>query len=1063
MKDQSGVLSEHTAESHIGSKYNEERAYWLKELSGPITMGGVPSEVSENLDEVGKAHRKQLLFTLPESLSTRLLQVSGNSDFATYVVLAAALVYILFRYSGKKDFILGMPPFRNEPSERPLAAIRARIDGKMSFKELLSSIKHSCLGAKKYKNVSMNTLLPQLDVERLSDSLPLFRSMAAFRGVHEWNESSQTSCDFIFSNSGSSIQFEILYHCGLYQEEAVERLAAHFIQVLEQTLYQPDIPLHAIQMLTREELELMQAQNHTAVEYDTNRTLDQLFEEQVQETPDAIAIIFDRQPMSYSEINQRSNQIAWMLLEKGVSPGDRVGLMVRRGFNMVTGIIAVLKAGASYVPMDPDFPSERIRYMLEDSQSRLLLTESDCLHNFGEQDSENEQIRLDQIHWSTYSTITPPCLHRSEDLAYLIYTSGSTGQPKGVMIEHQSVHNFAVGMKRELGLTHGKRILNLTTISFDIFVLETLVPLICGMTVVIAPEKAQKDPLLLSGLIEDTGVEMLQMTPSRLQLFLASGLGLSCFEQLTDIMIGGEDFPQMLADRLAALTKARIYNMYGPTETTVWSAIERIYKGTAVSLGNPIANTQLYIVDEFHSLQPAGIEGELCIGGDGLARGYWGREGLTMDKFVPNPFDPGTLMYNTGDLARRLSDGRIIFLGRKDFQVKIRGYRIELGEIEQVLSKMEGIHSCAVAVSRNGSGDPVLTAYYSGDAEQSSYALRSWLSATLPDYMIPGQFMYLEEMPMTLNGKLDRGRLPSPDSLKGLLHISADERPQTEVEEAIRQIWTDILKREEISIYDNFFEIGGNSTLIVMVYAKLEQLYPATVQVADLFTYPTIATLAECITRSSLSQEEYVVPSFILGQEYLHRLGEEAETDVLEVSVPQQFYSEAIHAAESRNADLFDLTAMAFIYSLAEAADCGDLSISYLRQGERGIHPLYVDFLKIETMEELLGTVREQRLYMKQQSGFLPSKQGTREGVEGEGLNRPIRAAFVEGTDRKLEASELTDLHLSVELVPGGIRLVYEFNSRTLRQSGVENIAEKFISCYQQIINLLSGKEELYA
>ncbi|MGB7606716.1 MAG: amino acid adenylation domain-containing protein, partial [Lutisporaceae bacterium] len=585
------------------------------------------------------------------------------------------------------------------------------------------------------------------------------------------------------------------------------------------------------------------------------KTIHQLFEEQVESSPNQIALSFDGSTMTYFTLNQKANSLARALREKGVKRDTITAVMVNRSFDMIIAILAVLKAGGAYLPIDPEYPVQRIGYMLEDSEAPILLTESHLakLVSFA-----GEIICLDDEAIYTVDSNNLASESNASDLAYVIYTSGSTGKPKGVMLEHRSVINFIKGMTDKIDFEFNKTILALTTISFDIFGLETLLPLTQGMKIIIADENHQLDARLLNQLILEEGVDMLQITPSRMKLLFTDGKCRQSFLRLKEIMVGGEVFTDGLLTKLKGMTTARIYNMYGPTETTIWSTVGELTNVEEINIGYPIANTKLYILDDKNRTQPIGVPGELCIGGEGLARGYLKHPELTTEKFVKCPFEEG-YMYRTGDLARWNTDGTVDFIGRNDYQVKIRGYRIELGEIEEQLTKHPLIKEAAVLPNEDKHGNKYLCAYIvCEDNIPAAKDIRQYISQDLPEYMIPSYFVPMSKLPLTPNGKLDRKALPEPeDTMTANTEYVA---PSNAVEEKLATMWKEVLEVPKIGIHDNFFELGGHSLKATYLTSMIENEFDVEVPVKMIFETPTIGAIAAYIENARISKKNHILP-----------------------------------------------------------------------------------------------------------------------------------------------------------------------------------------------------------
>lgn len=590
--------------------------------------------------------------------------------------------------------------------------------------------------------------------------------------------------------------------------------------------------------------------NETEREYPRRVCVHELFERQAQTNPSRVAVAFEGQKLTYGELNCRANQVARYLRERGVGPDVLVGLCVERSVDMVVGLLAILKAGGAYVPLDPAYPKDRVAYIMEDANSPVLITERRLLGALPEQQAEIVLIGEDWARIGQEESSNLGHVVESSNLAYVIYTSGSTGKPKGVQLEHRSVVNFLCSMQAEPGLEPSDVIAAVTTLCFDIAGLEIYLPLITGASVVIVSRDDASDGKRLQARMRESAVTVMQATPATWRLLLESGWP---GDKDLKILCGGESFPRELADKLLPHCKS-LWNMYGPTETTIWSAVQRVGPGTeaTVPIGRPIANTQFYIVDE--NLQPVslGQEGQLLIGGDGLARGYNNRPDLTNNKFIPDHFRAveGARLYQTGDLARYLPDGTISFLGRIDHQVKIRGYRVELGEIEAVLSTHPSVRQCVV-VAREQGGDKKLVGYLVPGADQKpvSRVLREFLKTQLPDYMIPSAFVVVSALPLTPNGKIDRGALPGPSRENSAMEVDLIA-PRNELERQLVAIWENILKISPIGVTDNIFDLGVDSVLAAELFARIEKALGRNLPPGPLFQAPTIESLAALLRRS---------------------------------------------------------------------------------------------------------------------------------------------------------------------------------------------------------------------
>jgi len=649
---------------------------------------------------------------------------------------------------------------------------------------------------------------------------------------------------------GEQIQIKLEYSNELLDAKAAQRVLGHFQTLLGAITKAPLTPVSRLAFMTEIELrQIFVEWNNTRAEYPREKCIHELVEEQVERTPDAIAIIFEDQSLTYRELDQRANQLARHLQTIGIYPGDKAGICVERSIEMVVGMLGILKAGATYIPLDPAFPMDRLFFMMEDSGIKTILTQEKLLSLFEQKIKSEHEITylcLDQdrekiqLHPATSSQVSLP----SSNLAYIIYTSGSTGKPKGVQISHRNVVNFLISMTQHPGLSASDNVLAITTISFDIAVLEIFLPLIVGAKQVLARREVSIDASLLGNLLKNADITLMQATPATWQILLSNGWqGKSNLR----ILCGGEALPAPLARELLPRC-AGLWNMYGPTETTVWSTIEQITNDRTIqTIGRPINNTQIYILDSRLQPTPIGVSGEIHIGGDGLANAYFNRDELSEEKFIPNSFGPGQL-YKTGDMGFYLPDGNIEFLGRADHQIKIRGFRIEVGEIETVICQHEAVQKTIVIARESAAQGTFLVAYFvlnenlSNKKSELIASLRNFLKQKLPDYMVPNTFVILDAFPLTPNGKINRKALPETEFFhsteEGFVPL------QTPLEKTIGKIWSEILAVDEISANDNFFDLGGHSLLATRLFVQLRTVTGLELPLQLLFESPTIAELA---------------------------------------------------------------------------------------------------------------------------------------------------------------------------------------------------------------------------
>ncbi|UPJ46488.1 non-ribosomal peptide synthase/polyketide synthase [Bradyrhizobium sp. 200] len=697
---------------------------------------------------------------------------------------------------------------------------------------------------------------PLYEIQRLAGrpGRPLFDSILVFENYpvdHALKEKSQrirvgetriveTSNYPLFASVGLDERLRLVfnYQRRHFDEAQVARLQSTFVRLLEALSADADRPVGMIAANDPADDALLSRMNSTRCDEPRLGIVEQ-FEDQVRQSPDAIALVFGEVVLSYGELNGRANVLARGLRDYGVGTDVVVGLALERGVGMMAALLAVLKAGGAYLPLDPDYPPERLAHMLRDSGAALVLTQTALLEQFAPvlKETGAEAWLLDEKDGEGRDAGNLDLTIHPESLAYVIYTSGSTGLPKGVMVRHDAVTNFLATMAERPGLSAQDRVLGLTSLSFDIAVLELWLPLTIGARVVLADRAAAHDPVRLKAMVAAQGVTMIQATPSTWRMLLdhdGPSLPASC-----RVLCGGEALAPDLARRLV-VQAGEVWNLYGPTETTVWSARHRLdAQDNRPVLGGPIGNTTLHVLDNDLNLAPVGVAGELYIGGAGLARGYWQRGALTAERFIPDPFGPsGARLYRTGDVARWRADGVIEYIGRSDHQVKIRGFRIELGEIEARLLAQAGVRS-AVVVAREAGAGRQLVGYVSGETSLDGPQLKTALSSVLPDYMVPARIVVLERLPLTPNGKIDRKALPAPDQLAVAAHVT----PRTPVEAALAAIWADLLRQPNIGVTDNFFELGGDSIISLQMVSRARR-EGVLIEPRDCFQHQTIEALA---------------------------------------------------------------------------------------------------------------------------------------------------------------------------------------------------------------------------
>ncbi len=848
---------------------SKSQHFWQQYLKGFTTatsLGIDRSFANQNSDQ--KNYHTQIL-RLSKTETTALQSLAKQQKITLNTIFQGAWAILLSRYSGENDIVFGGVvsgrPSTLEGVESMVGVfintlpVRVSLNPQEFLIPWLQELQIQQNQVRKYEYTPLSEIQKWSEI---TAGQPLFTSIFNFQN-YPINSSLQSAINNLtISNINSFIHphyslnfsvqvdaelsLEIVYDSLHFDADAITRMLGHLQTLLLGMVADPQQCLRELPLLTEnEQHQLLTEWNNTQADYPQDKCIHQLFASQVEKTPDAIAVVFQEQSLTYKELNQRANQLAHYLQKLGVKPEVLVGICVERSIEMIIALLAILKAGGAYVPLDPNFPSKRLSFMVEDSQIAVLLTQQNLLTTLPV--SSAKTICLDRD-WENITTYPQDSLHshvNSSNLSYTIYTSGSTGKPKGVQIAHRSVVNFLTTMQRKLQLTNTDNLLSVTTLSFDIAVLEIFLPLTTGAKLILVSGEVAKDGTQLLQHLNNFAVTIMQATPATWRMLL--DVGWQGNRQLK-ILCGGEALSQNLADKL--LTKCdKLWNLYGPTETTIWSTIGQIDDGQkSVTIGRPIDNTQIYILDKNLQLVPVGVPGELHIGGAGLARDYLNQPELTIEKFIANPFNPDTFIYKTGDLARYLANGEIEYLGRIDSQVKIRGFRIELGEIEALLEEHSAVNQCVVMVREDVPENQRLVAYLITE-NITTNQLRQYLRQKLPEYMIPSTFVFLESLPLTPNGKINRSALPAPENTQA--EINNFVAPRHPVEEILATIWTKILGISHIGIYDNFFELGGHSLLATQVTSRIRKTLEVDISLQRLFAFPTIAELAKDIQEAS--------------------------------------------------------------------------------------------------------------------------------------------------------------------------------------------------------------------
>jgi len=875
-----------------GEILEEQIRYWKQQLAGGPALLELPTDSPR--PPVQRFRGTSLPVALKPELTAQLKHLSQQAGTTLFTTLLSAFAILLSRYSGQSDIVIGSPIANRTHSFTEsligffvnTLVLRLNLSGNPPFDNVLQQARQVALEAYTHQDIPFEQLVEKLKPERNMSHSPLFQVMfvlqnAPMSGLELAGlsltpleaESVIAKFDLTLSMEETADGFLVgglEYNTDLFERLTIERLIGHLKTLLNGLVANPQQPIHEFPLLAEAEQQQLLAWNDTATDYPRDKTIVDLFEEQVEQTPDAVAVVFKDQQLTYRELNIKANQLAHYLQNIGVKPEVLVGICVERSLEMVSGLLGILKAGGAYLPLDPAYPEARLAFMLEDAQIPVLLTHSTLVKGLPSHQAQTICLDTD---WNKLSLLSENNLLTEmtpDNLAYVNYTSGSTGQPKGAEIRHRGVTRLLFCVDY-IHLDASQVFLHMAPISFDASTLEIWGALLQGGQCVLFPSNI---PTIkeLNEVLQKHHVTILWLTAALFNSIIDKAPDI--LSGIRQLLVGGEALSVPHIRRaLDALPATQLINGYGPTESTTFTCCYPIPKSldnnlSSIPIGCPIGNTQVYILDAWLQSTPLGVPGELHIGGAGLARGYLNRPELTQEKFIPNPFsqEPKAQLYKTGDLVRYRTDGKIEYLGRIDNQVKIRGFRIELGEIEAVLSQHPATRENAVVVHETSATDKRLVAYLVPHQEQTldNTELRAFLKERLPDYMIPSAFVTLEAMPLTPTGKIDRRALPEPEGTRPQLE-AAYVMPQTDAEQRIAAVWQQLLQIEKVGIHDNFFEVGGHSLLMIQVQSELQKRFKQPLSMIELFQYTTIHALAKHLTQDKTQKTSGVLKTSALS------------------------------------------------------------------------------------------------------------------------------------------------------------------------------------------------------
>jgi amino acid adenylation domain-containing protein len=842
----------------------EAETFWRRALQGFIAPTRLMVDrVIEGQQDQDRDEQETRLST---ATTAALQSLARQHQLTLSTLVQGAWALLLSRYSGEKDVVFGAT-VSGRPAELAgvesmmglfinTLPVRAQTPPEASLLAWLKALQARLVEMRQYEYSPLVQIQKQSDVPQ---SLPLFESILVFENypmavslreqktsleIENVRSIEQTNYPLtVVSAPGDAFPLKISYDPRRFGADTIARMLGHLQTLLQGIAADPEQRIATLPLLAEaERQQLLVEWNDTAAEYPQHRCIHELLETQVERTPDAVAAVFEDQSLTYNELNRRANRLAHRLQKLEVGPETVVGIMVERSLEMVAGLLGVLKAGGAYLPLDPTYPPERLAFMLADSQASVLLTQAHLVERLPAHAGQTVRLDADWAEIAQESDENPLSQATADDLAYVIYTSGSTGRPKGVLLRHRGLCNLVNAQTRAFGVGADSRVMQFASFSFDASVSEVFMALLTGATLYLARQEVLASVPDLLQFLRDRAITTVTLPPSVLRVLPAEEL-----PALATVIAAGEACTPDLVARWAA--GRDFFNAYGPTETTVCASMYRCEENDAASppIGRPIANTELYVLDRNMQPVPVGVPGELHVGGVSLARGYLHRPEMTEDKFVPHPFseDSSARLYKTGDLVRYRADGNVEFLGRIDHQVKVRGFRIELGEVEGVLGRHAGLREAVVVAREDVAGDKRLVAYVAPVAESAPTVgeLRGFLRQTLPEYMVPSAVVYLEALPLSPSGKVDRSALPAPEGVRPEL-AREYVAPRDETEEKLAATCAELLGVDRVGVYDNFFELGGHSLLATQFISRVRETFDVELPLRTLFERPTVADLA---------------------------------------------------------------------------------------------------------------------------------------------------------------------------------------------------------------------------
>ncbi|RKD31342.1 non-ribosomal peptide synthetase [Lacrimispora algidixylanolytica] len=967
-------------EMRTAEAFKRQENYWLEMFKSEIPVINLHYDYSRPpMQSFEGAHLK---YSLDSEIVNKLRMLCKQSGATLYMILLAALNVLFYKYTGQEDIIIGSPVAgRNHDDVKGIVgmfvntlAMRNYPQGTKTFRDFVDEVKVNALNAYENQEYPLEVLLEKINIERDLSRNPLFDVVLVLQNMEPReldtedlkfltyeidNNISKFDIQITVEEKKYDLDIDITYCTKLFKEETIDSLYAHLNNIFNIVLENSNIQLQDIDLLSKnEKMQLLCEYSNTGIAYPSDMTINQLFEKQVLRVPNYTALIYENKTLTYRQLNERANQIARLLIQYGVGPDTVVGVVMNQSIELIVGIIGILKAGGAYLPVDPDFPVDRISYMFQDSDIRIILTQceiKETLH-FG---GVSICLDDDDIYNGETTNLGKVCL--PSNLAYIIYTSGTTGVPKGVMIEHKNVVSLLYNQNFQFDFSEHDIWTMFHSACFDFSVWEIFGALLYGGKSLIISKSVARNASNCLEVIKKHNVTVLNQTPSAFYNLISEEMKTNVKQlNLKYVIFGGETLKTlMLKEWKRKYPNIKLINMYGITETTVHVTYHEVtdldIQTELSNIGKPLPTTSVYILDKNKKLLPVGAVGEMYIGGSGVARGYLNSDSLTAERFIKSPFEFEERLYQSGDLACYLPDGNIEYLGRADNQVKVRGFRIELGEIENCLLKHENINEAIVIIRERSSKDKYLCAYIVVNETVSATALKNYLSTFLPSYMVPSYFVEMDKLPQTSNGKVDTKKLPIPlgNSVEGTMIAT----PKSDTEIVLSNIWKKVLEIEIVDCNENFFDLGGNSLLVLRLFDEIAKNYPNKISIADVFSYPTITKLAEFIDVNRYHNKDIVLSFVKFPDKYFSYSNN--ESSVIKFSVTGKYYKGIKILGETAHTDTYTVLLAFFSYIISHAAETSYVCIQTMIDEQNVIEELNADIIKNENEFDLINKCKE--------------------------------------------------------------------------------------------------------